>query len=248
VETSSKYTSATTPSLPTRRKSPADTIPAATHRNTSGAMAVRIRRKKMSPRILHCSATAGASRIWEPRLRPWRAQRPIVRRVRQPRDRRRVEMRGDAGLLRQGVRETDTGVVGDPARRIDEIVRVLPADMGARPIITASATISPRLMPRLRPIRSASTTRPPRANFAWRRAAAVSMKLDGEPLRVPRPRRALQVLDHGVHHQPGVALHRLGTGQHQLRRDRVALLRHRAGCAPARHLRPQPITSRLPEP
>jgi hypothetical protein len=136
-----------------------------------------------------------ASRIWEPRLRHAGRSAQIVRRVRQPRDRRRVEMRGDAGLLRQGVRETDTGVVGDPARRIDEIVRVLPADMGARPIITASATISPRLMPRLRPIRSASTTRPPRANFAWRRAAAVSMKLDGEPLRVPRPRRALQVLD-----------------------------------------------------
>src|SRR3954447_22590354 len=71
---------ATRPTLPTRLKSPAETMPMATHRKTSGATAVLIRRRKMSPRILSSTATEGsrkpkaaprtiAATIWKPRPR-----------------------------------------------------------------------------------------------------------------------------------------------------------------------------------
>src|SRR6478672_502998 len=54
-------------------------MPTATHRKTSGATAVLIRRRKMSPRILSCVAKAGnkkptaapstmAMMIWKPRF------------------------------------------------------------------------------------------------------------------------------------------------------------------------------------
>ncbi len=82
-------TSATRPSLPTRRKSPADTIPDATHRNISGAMAVRISRRKMSPRILHWIATAGASS-------PTAMPRSTARRICAPRPRQAGRLRDPA--------------------------------------------------------------------------------------------------------------------------------------------------------
>src|SRR4029077_15755504 len=50
---------------------------------------------------------------------------------------------------------------------------------GASPIITASATIKPRLRSRFLAICFSSTMRPPRANLAWLSAPAVSTKLSG---------------------------------------------------------------------
>ena len=51
------------------------------------------------------------------------------------------------------------------------------------------------------------------------------------PFRMPRPGRALEVLDHRVEHQPGVLAHRLGGGEDQLaeiglRFCGIVLLRH----------------------
>src|SRR3954452_19023912 len=70
---------ATRAALPTRLKHPAETMQPATHQKTSGATAVWIRRRKMSPRILSCVAKTGnrkptaapstmATIIWKPRF------------------------------------------------------------------------------------------------------------------------------------------------------------------------------------
>ena len=89
---------------------------------------------------------------------------------------------------------------------------------GARPIITASATISP----------SADAEVVLHARLVDDEPAEHELRLlqrarrqhealgDGDPLGMPRPRCALEVLHHRIDHQPGVLAHRLGGGKHQL--------------------------------
>ena len=52
-----------------------------------------------------------------------------------------------------------------------------------------------------------------------------------DPFDVPGAGGALEIADHRVEDQPGMLAQRLGGGEDQLARDRVALLRHRRGRA-----------------
>ena len=58
---------------------------------------------------------------------------------------------------------------------------------------------------------------------------------DRHPFGMPGTGRPLEVLDHGVEHQAGMLAHPLRGGEHQLGRDRIALLRHGRGCAASLH-------------
>ena len=109
-------------------------------------------------------------------------------------------------------------------------MRLLAADVGARPIITASATIRPLVMARFAAHAAlvddqAAEHEPRLVQRAGRQHEALGHR---DPLDMPRAGRALEVLDHRVEHQAGMLAHRLGGGEHQLARDRIALLRHGA--------------------
>ncbi|MNH09540.1 hypothetical protein D3C79_689970 [compost metagenome] len=71
------------------------------------------------------------------------------------------------------------------------------------------------------------------ARLAQRGAGQGEGFRDGDPLGLPWAGGALEVLDHGVEHQPGLLAHALGGGVHQLAGNRVALLRHGAAGATA---------------
>ena len=79
-------------------------------------------------------------------------------------------------------------------------------------------------------MRLSSTTSPSSMNFACASEPAVEDEAfrHRHPFDMPRAGGALEILDHGVEHQAGVLAHRLGVGDEDLRRDRVALLRHGA--------------------
>ena len=78
-----------------------------------------------------------------------------------------VDMPGHLGIACQHLGQRASLLVDGAAGGLDDVMRLLAAMKGAMCIITASATIRPRDMPRLCAIRASSTMRPPSANLAY---------------------------------------------------------------------------------
>ena len=103
------------------------------------------------------------------------------------------------------------------------------------PIITASDITRPLVRSMLARIFAASTSSPSRTKRVCFSAPAIRQNASGsdDPLDLPRPGRALVVGDHRVHQRRRMLAHHRDGRVDVARRDRIALLRHRAARAAA---------------
>ena len=143
------------------------------------------------------------------------------------------------GSRRQRVGQRHALFIGQPARVIDDVMR-LPAgrSRGASPIMTASATISPRLISRLsrHPVLVDDQAAKRELRLMQRARGQHEALRDRDPFGMPRAGGALEILHHRIQHQAGMLAHAPCTPP--------ASIRTRSDCASAAWSRTRRAPSR----